>query len=130
VVAGLCVAGLLLPEAVAYASIAGLAPVHGVVGAIVSLLLYGVMGRSRYAIVAPTSSLAAILAAAAASAEAAQSPEQRLALAGQGRVLLLGPCKQHARDLLRSHPALADPQRSLWSVDEAVEVARALVDAR
>jgi len=89
VIAGLCVAGLLLPEAVAYASIAGLAPEHGVVGAIVGLLVYVLLGRSRFAIVAPTSSSAAILAAAAASAEAAQSPEQRLALAA-GAVLLTG----------------------------------------
>ena len=89
VVAGLCVAGLLLPEAIAYASIAGLPPQDGVFAAIVGLLVYGVVGRSRFAIVAPTSSSAAILAAAAASAEAVQSPDQRLALAA-GAVLLTG----------------------------------------
>ena len=89
VIAGLCVAGLLLPEAVAYASIAGLPPQHGVFAAIAGLLVYGLLGRSRFAIVAPTSSSAAILAAAAASAEVAQTPEQRLALAA-GAVLLTG----------------------------------------
>ncbi len=89
VVAGLCVAGLLLPEAIAYASIAGLAPQHGVFAAIAGLLAYALLGRSRFAIVAPTSSSAAILAAAAASAEVVQSPDQRLALAA-GAVLLTG----------------------------------------
>ena len=89
VIAGLCVAGLLLPEAVAYASIAGLPPQHGVFGAIAGLLVYALLGRSRFAIVAPTSSSAAILAAAAASAETGQTPEQRLALAA-GAVLLTG----------------------------------------
>jgi MFS superfamily sulfate permease-like transporter len=50
-------------------------------------------------------------------------------LEGQGRVLLLARCKQHVRDLLlRAHPALADPKRSFWSVDEAVEAALALVE--
>ena len=89
VVAGLCVAGLLLPEAIAYASIAGLAPQHGVFAAVAGLLVYALVGRSRFAIVAPTSSSAAILAAAAASAEAVQSADQRLALAA-GAVLLTG----------------------------------------
>ena len=89
VIAGLSVAGLLLPEAIAYASIAGLPPQHGVVAAIAGLLIYALVGRSRFAIVAPTSSSAAILAAAAASAEMAQTPEQRLALAA-GAVLLTG----------------------------------------
>ena len=88
-IAGLSVAGLLLPEAIAYASIAGLPPQHGVVAAIAGLLVYALLGRSRFAIVAPTSSSAAILAAAAASAELAQTPEQRLALAA-GAVLLTG----------------------------------------
>ncbi len=89
VLAGLSVAGLLLPEAIAYASIAGLAPQHGVFAAIAGLLVYALVGRSRFAIVAPTSSSAAILAAAAASAESFQATDQRLALAA-GAVLLTG----------------------------------------
>ncbi len=89
IVAGLSVAGLLLPEAIAYASIAGLAPQHGVFAAIAGLLVYALAGRSRFAIVAPTASSAAILAAAAASAQTMQTPDQRLALAA-GAVLLTG----------------------------------------
>ena len=67
VVAGLSVAGLLLPEAVAYAGIAGLAPQHAVIAAIVGCLAYCAIGRSRFAIVSPTSSSAAILAATIAA---------------------------------------------------------------
>jgi MFS superfamily sulfate permease-like transporter len=62
-VAGLCVAGLMLPEAVAYAGIAGLAPQHAIFAGIAGCLAYAVAGRSRVAIVSATSSSAAILAA-------------------------------------------------------------------
>ena len=54
--AGLCVAGLLLPEAVAYAGIAGLPPAAGLVGAIAGLGSYALLGTSRHGIVAATSS--------------------------------------------------------------------------
>jgi MFS superfamily sulfate permease-like transporter len=63
VIAGLTVAGLMLPEAVAYAGIAGLAPQRAVLAAIAGCLLYALVGKSRFAIVSPTSSSAAILAA-------------------------------------------------------------------
>jgi MFS superfamily sulfate permease-like transporter len=62
-IAGLSVAGLLLPEAVAYAGIAGLQPQRAILAAIAGCLVYWVFGRSRFAIVSPTSSSAAILAA-------------------------------------------------------------------
>lgn len=67
VVAGVSVAGLLVPEAIAYAGIAGLAPQHAVVASVGGLLAYACIGSSRYAIVTPTSSSAAILAAAVAT---------------------------------------------------------------
>jgi SulP family sulfate permease len=63
VLAGLSIAGLLLPEAVAYSGIAGLPPQAGVIALFVGLLCYGLLGRSRYAIVSATSSSAAVLAA-------------------------------------------------------------------
>ncbi|TWF47389.1 SulP family inorganic anion transporter [Neorhizobium alkalisoli] len=66
-VAGLSVAGLMFPEAVAYAGIAGLAPQHALAAAIAGCLAYSVFGRSRFAIVSPTSSSAAILAATIAA---------------------------------------------------------------
>ncbi|CAM5764577.1 sulfate permease [Labrys miyagiensis] len=67
VLAGLSVAGLLVPEAVAYSTIAGLPPQHAVFAAVVGLLVYAALGRSNYAITTATSSSAAILAATVAT---------------------------------------------------------------
>ncbi|MGS0743406.1 SulP family inorganic anion transporter [Glaciimonas sp. GG7] len=67
VIAGLSIAGLLLPEAVAYSSIGNLPPQAGVIALFAGLLCYGVLGTSRFAIVSATSSSAAVLAAASAS---------------------------------------------------------------
>ena len=67
--AGLSTAGLLLPEAVAYALIAGVTPAHAIVAALCGLSVYALAGRSRFAVVAPTSSSAALLAAADVPAE-------------------------------------------------------------
>jgi MFS superfamily sulfate permease-like transporter len=63
-IAGLSIAGLVLPEAVAYAGIAGLPPLSGLLAAAAGLVTYGFLGGSRFAIVAATSSSAAVLAAA------------------------------------------------------------------
>ena len=73
VVAGLCVAGLLLPEAVAYAGLAHLSVGHGLTAALLGLLLYALFGGSRFAIVTPTSSTATLAAAAAVSMTGAYS---------------------------------------------------------
>ncbi|HEV7431773.1 MAG TPA: SulP family inorganic anion transporter, partial [Steroidobacteraceae bacterium] len=62
--AGLAISGLVLPEAVAYAGIAGVPPLSGLLGAVAGLTVYAVFGSSRFAIVAATSSSAAVLAAA------------------------------------------------------------------
>ena len=66
-IAGLCVAGLLLPEAVAYAGLARLPIVHALSAMLVGLAIYAVFGGSRFAIVSPTSSTATLSAAAAVS---------------------------------------------------------------
>ena len=66
-IAGLSIAGLLLPEAVAYSGIAGAPPQAGVIALFSGLLVYGLMGGSRFAIVSATSSSAAILAASLAT---------------------------------------------------------------
>ena len=63
VIAGISVAGLMLPEAVAYAGIAGLPPHRAILAGIAGCLVYAIFGRSRFAIISPTSSSAAILAA-------------------------------------------------------------------
>lgn len=61
---GLSLAGLLLPEAVAYSGLANLPPQAGVIGLFAGLTCYALIGRSRYAIVTATSSSAAVFAAA------------------------------------------------------------------
>ncbi|MBO9652360.1 MAG: SulP family inorganic anion transporter [Variovorax sp.] len=87
-VAGLSIAGLLLPEAVAYSGIAGLPPQAGVVALLVGLFVYGLLGTSRFAIVSATSSSAAVLLAATNSAVSGE-PAVRLAF-GAGIVVLTG----------------------------------------
>ena len=77
---GLSLAGLLLPEAVAYSSLASLPPQAGVIGLLAGLLCYALVGRSRYAIVGATSSSAAVLAAAML-ALGANTAAQRIAFA-------------------------------------------------
>ncbi len=89
-IAGLSVAGLLIPEAIAYAGIAGLPPQHAVVASVAGLLAYAACGRSRYAIVAPTSSSAVILAAAVASLAALLPAPANKAALSSVLVLLAG----------------------------------------
>ena len=90
-VAGLCVAGLMLPEAVAYAGIAGLAPQHAIFAGIAGCLIYPLVGRSRFAIVSATSSSAAILAATLAVMPLAASERAALAaiIVGMAGLLFL-----------------------------------------
>jgi len=90
VLAGLSIAGLLLPEAVAYSGIAGLPPQAGVIALFVGLVCYGLLGRSRYAIVSATSSSAAVLAAGTL-ALAGPAGAARAAVAAT-LVLLTGGC--------------------------------------
>ena len=66
-IAGLAIAGLLLPEAVAYSSIANLPPQTAVIALFAGLICYALIGTSRFAIVSATSSSAAVLAAASSS---------------------------------------------------------------
>ena len=62
--AALSIAGLLLPEAVAYSGVANLPPQAGVIALFAGLTCYALVGRSRVAIVTATSSSAAVLASA------------------------------------------------------------------
>jgi MFS superfamily sulfate permease-like transporter len=87
-IAGLSVAGLALPEALAYAGIAGVPPLAGLVAAIAGLVCYALLGTSRYAIVTATSSSAAVLASALHSLAGVGAP-QALTLAA-ALVLLAG----------------------------------------
>lgn len=87
--AGLCVAGLLLPEGVAYAGLARLPVAHALVACLVGLAVYALLGRSRDAIVSPTSSSATLAAAAAAGFTGIAHAEVMLALTLAAGVVLL-----------------------------------------
>jgi len=89
-VAGLSIAGLLLPEAVAYSGIAGLPPQAGIIALFVGLATYGLLGRSNYAIVSATSSSAAVLAAGTVALAGTDSISR--AAVGATLVLLGGVC--------------------------------------
>jgi MFS superfamily sulfate permease-like transporter len=79
-IAGLSIAGLLLPEAVAYSGVANLPPQAGVIALFAGLICYGLIGQSRVAIVTATSSSAAVLASATLTLGGVDLA-QRLALA-------------------------------------------------
>ena len=87
-IAGLSIAGLLLPEAVAYSSIGNLPPQTGIIALFAGLLCYGLFGTSRFAIVSATSSSAAVMAAATMSFSNVDSTH-RLIL-GFGLVVVTG----------------------------------------
>ena len=62
-VAGIALAGLLVPEGMAYAGIAGVPPQMGLYAAMVGMFVYAIFGTSRQLAVTSTSSSAAMLAA-------------------------------------------------------------------
>jgi SulP family sulfate permease len=64
VMAGLTVWAVLVPEALAYATIAGVSPVVGLYAAPGALLLYAAFGSSRQLVVGPMAATAALSAAA------------------------------------------------------------------
>ena len=72
-IAGLTVWAVLVPEALAYATIAGVSPVVGLYAAPAALLLYAVFGSSKHLVVGPMSSTAALSAAAVAALAAGGS---------------------------------------------------------
>ena len=63
VIAGLTVWAVLVPESLAYASIAGVPPVVGLYAAAPALIFYALLGSSRHLIVGPMSATAALSAA-------------------------------------------------------------------
>ena len=78
-IAGLTVWAVLVPEALAYASIAGVSPVIGLYAAPGALLFYAAFGSSRHLVTGPMSATAALSAATVAS----------VATAGSGRFVTM-----------------------------------------
>ena len=113
--AGLCVAGLLLPEAVAYAGLARLPVVHALTAMMVGLAIYAAFGGSRFAVVAPTSSTATLSAAAVLSLSgtaAATNPTAyvqallALVLMAGGLLMLLAIARQGQLSAFVARPVL------------------------
>ena len=63
IIAGLTLWGLVVPEGMAYAGIAGLPPHAGLYTLVASLLVYALFGSSRHLAVGATSATAALIAA-------------------------------------------------------------------
>ena len=63
VVAGISVAAVAVPVAIAYSQLAGVPPVHGLYASILPLILYAFFGSSRQLIMAPDAATCAIVAA-------------------------------------------------------------------
>src|SRR5207344_3470992 len=72
-IAGLTVWAVLVPEALAYASIAGVSPVVGLYAAPGALILYAAFGSSRHLVTGPMAATAALSAAAVGNLVASPS---------------------------------------------------------
>ena len=75
VIAGLTLWGLVVPEAMAYAGIAGLPPQAGLYTLLAALLVYALLGTSRHLVVQATSATAALLASSVAAAVVATATD-------------------------------------------------------
>ena len=75
--AGLTVGIMLIPQGMAYASIAGLPPVYGLYASILPLIVYAVLGTSRQLAVGPVA-MVSLLTAASLGAFPGLTPEQYL----------------------------------------------------
>ena len=89
--AGLTVATYLVPQAMAYATVAGLSPVAGLWASLLPLVIYALMGSSRYLSAGPESSTALMTAAALAPLAAGDSGRYA-ALAAMLAVLVGAVC--------------------------------------
>ena len=74
-IAGLTVWAVLVPEALAYASIAGVSPVVGLYAAPAALVFYAAFGSSRHLVTGPMAATAALSAAAVADLSPAGANE-------------------------------------------------------
>jgi high affinity sulfate transporter 1 len=90
VVAGLTVAALAIPSAMAYGEIAGISPANGLYALLLPAVLYAVLGSSKQLIIGPEGSIAALVGAAVLPLAAAQSAEAAELAAMLG--LLVGAC--------------------------------------
>jgi high affinity sulfate transporter 1 len=90
-VSGLTVTAYLVPQVMAYARVAGLAPQHGLWACLPALVLYAFLGTSRLLSVGPESSVA-LMTAAVVAPLAAGDPQQYPALAAALALAVAAVC--------------------------------------
>ena len=90
VLAGLTVWAVLVPESLAYATIAGVSPVVGLYAAVPALVLYSLLGSSRHLVVAPMSATAALSLAVVADIASAHAGAAEMAALTAGLALAVG----------------------------------------
>ncbi|WP_339156461.1 SulP family inorganic anion transporter [Actinomadura luteofluorescens] len=78
--AGVTVWAVLVPEALAYATIAGVSPVVGLYAAPAALILYAAFGSSRHLVVGPMAATAALSAAIVGEAAGGSGADPRTAM--------------------------------------------------
>ncbi len=110
-VAGATVWAVLIPESLAYATIAGVSPVVGLYAAIPALVLYAALGSSRHLVVGPMSGTAALSASvvagfAAAGTAAFTAHTVALAMVVGGLALVAGLCRLGFLSAFISEPVL------------------------
>jgi high affinity sulfate transporter 1 len=74
-VAGVTVAALAIPSAMAYAEVAGLSPVNGLYALLLPTVAYVLLGSSRQLVIGPEGSISTLIAAAILSLAVAGSPD-------------------------------------------------------
>ncbi|MDQ7785199.1 MAG: sulfate permease [Desulfomonilaceae bacterium] len=85
--AGMTLAAFTIPEAIAYAEMAGLPPQAGLYASIVPPILYMIFGSSRHLVIGPTAAISVLLASGLA-ALTVNSPEQYVGLAALTALLV------------------------------------------
>jgi sulfate permease, SulP family len=88
VIAGATVWGLLVPESIAYAGLAGLPPEAGLYTLLATLAAYAIFGTSRHLVAGATSAAAVLIASGVAAVDPAGAAEY--AAAGAAIVLFCG----------------------------------------
>ena len=88
--AGVAIAAVALPSAIAYPAIAGLPPETGLYASLASLIGYALLGPSRRLIVGPDAATMSVLAAAIGSVLAAIPAETQVDRVGIAAILAFG----------------------------------------
>lgn len=101
--AGVSVAAVALPIAIAYAQLAGMPPVYGLYASLLPLVAYALLGSSRQLIIAPDAATCAIVAAVVAPL-AGDTAEHRIVRPGVSlQQLQDSHCHSHQHPLQHAH---------------------------